>query len=261
MPRRGCDPVTVEGNRATDPERFPFPASGARKDSSLAIRKLPEGRPVGYPLLRMDARDLGALKSEIGQAVGMGFVGASPPPTELRPSNENGHPTLRQHEVLPTIERFWCCVMRVFEAWAQTPRFFRNVAISVPTFVIDLGLLYFLVRRAHLEYLVATVVSFLVANMLSYFLARRLVFIGTKRGVRAGLFYFLAIAALSGFALTPLMWLFVSVFHVKIILSRIATASIVGVGGYLLNLVFNFRVVGAERLAAAPDPLPKRPPA
>jgi len=127
-------------------------------------------------------------------------------------------------------------------AWAQAPRFVRNAAISFPTFLIDLGLLFLLVRRGHVDYLVATIVSFLIANGLSYFLARRLVFVETKRRVGAGLLYFLAIAALSAFALTPLMWLSVSVLHVDVILSRLGSAGIVGVGGYLLNLIVNFRV-------------------
>jgi putative flippase GtrA len=118
--------------------------------------------------------------------------------------------------------------------------------ISLPTFLTDLGLLFLLVRYAHLNYLVATVVAFLVANGLSYFLARWLVFVGTNRGVRAGLVYFLAIAALSAFALMPLMWLSVSVFRVDVILSRIVAASIVGVGGYMLNLMFNFRVARVQ---------------
>ena len=122
--------------------------------------------------------------------------------------------------------------------------------ISLPTFLTDLGLLFLLVRYAHLNYLVATVVAFLAINGLSYFLARWLVFAGTKRGVRVGLVYFLAIAALSAFALMPLMWLCVSVFHVDVILSRIVTASIVGVGGYMLNLMFNFRVA---RVQCAPQ--------
>jgi putative flippase GtrA len=134
----------------------------------------------------------------------------------------------------------------LFAAWGQAPRFVRNAAISAPTFLIDLGLLFLLVRRVHLDYLVATIVSFLVANALGYFLARRLVFVGTTRGVRAGLIYFLAIAALSGCALTPLMWLLVTVLHFGVILSRIGAAIIVGLGGYLLNLTVNFRVGGVS---------------
>jgi putative flippase GtrA len=127
------------------------------------------------------------------------------------------------------------------------------VAISLSTLLIDLGLLHLLVQRARLGYLAATVVSFLVSNVLSYFLARRLVFAETNRGVKAGLFNFLAIAVLSAFALTALMWLFVSIFHLQIILSRIVAASVVGAGGYLLNLVFNFRVDGGERAPATRD--------
>jgi putative flippase GtrA len=147
--------------------------------------------------------------------------------------------------------RYRAGLTHALAAWERAPRIVRNGVISLPTFLIDLGLLFLLARRAHLNYLVATVVSFLVANALGYFLARRLVFAGTSRGVKAGLVYFLVIAALSAFALTPLMWLSVSVFHVDIILSRIITASIVGVGGYLLNLVFNFRVA---HTLGAPQP-------
>jgi len=135
---------------------------------------------------------------------------------------------------------------RLFVAWCQAPRFARNVAISLPTFLFDLGLLFLLVRRAHLDYLVATVVSFLVAHGLSYFLVRWLVFAGTKRGLSAGLVYFLAIGALSAFSVALLMWLSVSVFHFDVILSRIGAASIVGVGGYLLNLMVNFRVARTQ---------------
>jgi putative flippase GtrA len=74
--------------------------------------------------------------------------------------------------------------------------------------------------------------------------ARWLVFEGAQRGVRAGLLHFLAIAALSVLAVTVLMWVSVSVLHMDVILSRIISAAVVGVGGYLLNLVFNIRVAG-----------------
>ncbi|MDQ2860599.1 MAG: GtrA family protein [Pseudomonadota bacterium] len=135
---------------------------------------------------------------------------------------------------------------RFFVAWGQAPRFVRNAAISLPTFLFDLGLLFLLVRRAHLDYLVATVAAFLVANGLSYFLARWLVFAETKRGMRAGFIYFLAIATLSAITVAFMMWLSVSVFHFDLILSRIGAASIVGVGGYLLNLMLNFRVARTQ---------------
>ncbi len=137
--------------------------------------------------------------------------------------------------------------MRVFEVREEILRFLRNVAISLPTFLVDLGLLYLLVHEAHVEYLAATVASFLASHVLSYFLARWFVFSGTRRGVNVGLVYFMVIASLAAFVLTLLMWLFVTVFHLEIMFSRIASASITGVGGYLLNLIFNFRVAGIAR--------------
>lgn len=126
--------------------------------------------------------------------------------------------------------------------WEQIPRFLRNALISLPTFLGDLGLLVVLVRYLHLDYLLATIIAFLAANLLSYLLARRLVFAGSRRGLEAGCVYFLAIAALSALMLTPLMWVLVGVFHFDYLLSRILAAGIVGVGGYSLNLIFNFRV-------------------
>jgi putative flippase GtrA len=132
-------------------------------------------------------------------------------------------------------------------AWGKAPRFARNAAISFPAFLFDLGLLFLLVRAIHLDYLVATIVAFLVANGLSYFLARWLVFDGTKRGLSAGFVYFLVIAALSAFAVTLMMWLAVSVLHFDVILSRIGAAGVTGVGGYLLNLMLNFRVARTQR--------------
>ena len=137
--------------------------------------------------------------------------------------------------------------MRVFKVREEILRFSRNVAISLPTFLVDLGLLYLLVQYAHVEYLAATVGSFLASHLLSYFLARWFVFSGTSRGVKVGLVYFLVIASLAAFVLTLLMWLFVTVLHLEVMFSRIASASITGVGGYLLNLIFNFRVAGTGR--------------
>ena len=134
---------------------------------------------------------------------------------------------------------------RALAAWGRAPRFFRNAAISLPTFLIDLGLLYVLVRDAHLHYLAATIVAFFVANALGYFLARWLVFEGTTRGVRAGLVYFLAIAGASAVAVMAMMWVSVSLLHIEVIVARILSAAVVGVGGYLLNLMLNFRVARA----------------
>jgi putative flippase GtrA len=135
-------------------------------------------------------------------------------------------------------------LMRASAAWSKAPRFVRNAAISLPTFLLDLGALFLLVHRAHVGYLPATVLAFLLANGVGYFLSRWWVFTGTSRGLRAGLVYFFAIAAISALTLTPLMWLLVGVFHLGVILSRIVAASMVGVGGYLVNLIFNFRVAG-----------------
>lgn len=134
-------------------------------------------------------------------------------------------------------------------AWHRLPRFVRNALVSLPTFLLDLALLYLLVRRAHLPYLAGTLVAFFVSNVLGYLLSRRFVFEETTRPLGSGLVYFLIIAMLSAAGLTPLMWLFVTGLHLELIWSRIAAACIVGTAGYLLNLIFNFRI-GRRRVGA-----------
>lgn len=103
-------------------------------------------------------------------------------------------------------------------------------------------LLIVLVRCLHWPYLAATIIAFLLVNLVSYLLARRLVFAETRRGMKTGLAYYILIAALSGAMLTALMWVLVGVLHVNYVASRIVAAGAAGIGGYLLNLVFNFRL-------------------
>ena len=130
---------------------------------------------------------------------------------------------------------------RVAVAWARTPRFVRNVLVSMPTFLLDLGLMVGLVQYVHLDYRPATILSFFVTHIIGYVLVRRLVFAESGRGPMSGLVYFLAIAATGVLLITPLMWLLVSAFHVEYVVSRVVAGVIVGLGGYLVNRYGIFR--------------------
>jgi putative flippase GtrA len=134
--------------------------------------------------------------------------------------------------------RLWS---RMGVAWARTPRFVRNVLVSLPTFVLDLGLMIVLVQYVGLDYRPATIASFFVTHIFSYALLRRLVFTGSDRAPMSGLVYFLAIAATGVLLITPLMWLLVSAFHIEYVVSRVVAGVIVGLGGYLVNRYGIFR--------------------
>jgi putative flippase GtrA len=169
-------------------------------------------------------------------------MGAISPPPDGDDSGVGASGTRMPADPVPPQPRPLTALAWLSRAWERAPRFVRNVSISLPTFLLDLGLLFVLVRAAHLSYLPATILAFVVANGLSYFLARWLVFEGSQRGLRTGLVYYLLIAGGSALALTGLMWLCVSVLHIDVIVSRVLAASLTGIGGYLLNLLLNFRV-------------------
>lgn len=130
---------------------------------------------------------------------------------------------------------------RVAVTWTRLPRFVRNVLVSLPTFLLDLGLMVVLVQYVGLDYRPATIIAFFVTHILGYVLVRRLVFAESGRGPMSGLVYFLAIAATGVLLITPLMWMLVSWFHVEYVVSRVIAGVIVGLGGYLVNRYGIFR--------------------
>jgi len=125
--------------------------------------------------------------------------------------------------------------------------------VSLPTFLFDLALLVILIQWLRMTYVIATVVAFIATNVLSYFLARRLVFAESRRGLKSGLVYFLAIASVSTLLLAPLMWLLVDVIRLGYFPSRILVAGVLGIAGYASNLLLNFQLP-----MSAEFPLPTR---
>ena len=123
-------------------------------------------------------------------------------------------------------------------------RFFRYSMIGGGTFLIDLSLLFVWTDFLRINYLLAACFSFILAVSLNYFISRKYVFHGSTRNKKEGYTWFIGIA-LSGMAIVAgMMYILVSRLAMNYLIARVFVALFTGVWNYLLNLYFNFRVVG-----------------
>lgn len=125
-----------------------------------------------------------------------------------------------------------------------TRRFFRYASVGVTTLGFDLVLLYLATEFAGVPYYIMTPVAFLLAVSLNYFLSRAHVFRGTSRKAHNGYAYFILIALAGAAVTTGGVALLVQYLGLYYILARLLVAGLVGIGNYLMNLHFNFKVAG-----------------
>ncbi|MBU1292727.1 GtrA family protein [Patescibacteria group bacterium] len=125
-----------------------------------------------------------------------------------------------------------------------TRRFIRYAIIGVSTLLFDLLLLAGLTELVGVQYYIATPFAFLIAVSINYALSRMHVFRGTMRPVHHGYAYFIGLACLGAFVTTSGVALLVTFFGLYYLLARVLVAGFVGMANYLLNLHFNFKVVG-----------------
>jgi len=123
-------------------------------------------------------------------------------------------------------------------------RFGKYSAIGVFTFLCDLGMLYAAVSWFGIAYYIATPVTFLIAVSGNYVLSRQMVFKGTTRSLHGGYVYFIVAALLGAGVTTGLVAVLVSFVGFYFVAARVAVAGVIGVGNYLFNLYFSFKVAG-----------------
>lgn len=125
-------------------------------------------------------------------------------------------------------------------------RFLRYTLVGGSTLLFDLALLYLITTYLAVPYYIATPLAFLVAVSINYVVSRRFVFRGTERGHVHGYSYFIT-AALVGAGITTLgVTVLVAYAGLYFMLARVLTACVVGIGNYLFNLFYNFKVVGVH---------------
>lgn len=123
-------------------------------------------------------------------------------------------------------------------------RFLKYAIVGGSTFAFDLALLWIMTEVFLIPYLVSTALAFIVAVSINYFVSRKYVFKGTSRKIHHGYMYFILIAGGGALAVTGAVALLVTTLALHYLVARVLVACIVGIGNYLFNLHFNFKVVG-----------------
>jgi putative flippase GtrA len=118
--------------------------------------------------------------------------------------------------------------------------------VGVGTLLFDLALLYVATTILSIPYYISTPVSFFIAVSINYAISRSHVFKETVRSWHGGYAYFILVAVGGAVLTTGLVIGLVTYFHLYYLVARVLVASIVGMGNYLINLHFNFKVAGTH---------------
>ena len=127
---------------------------------------------------------------------------------------------------------------------ASLVRFSRYFAIGASTFLLDLAMLYVAVSMLSIALYVATPCSFLIAVSINYAFSRHIVFSKTNRTWNEGYTLFIVAALLGAVVTTSVVTTLVTYAGFYYLVARVIAAGIVGMGNYLFNLYFNFKVAG-----------------
>lgn len=123
-------------------------------------------------------------------------------------------------------------------------RFSKYATTGFATFIIDLAILFIFIDLFNLYYLLVSAFSFLIATTFNYFLVRKFVFNKTRRRVHTGYLFFAVLSMIGLVVVTGAMILLVEYFGWHYVFARAAAVSIVFGINYIINLHFNFQVVG-----------------
>jgi len=134
----------------------------------------------------------------------------------------------------------------VWERWRGLVRLLKYAGVGIPTFVLDLGILYVLTDILHIHYVVSASAAFIIAFSLNYHLSRKYVFSETLRSMRAGYAIFLCVGGSGLFLIAGLMYLCVDIAGMDYMVSRILIASLIGLWNYYINLYVTFRVAESQ---------------
>ena len=126
-------------------------------------------------------------------------------------------------------------------------RFLRYALVGGSTFAFDLALIWMMTELFGVPYWLSTWLGFVIAVSLNYFISRRFVFRGTGRRIDHGYAFFILFALGGAAFIAGAVTLLVTLFGLHYLVARIGIAAIVGIGNYLFNLHFNFRVAGQHQ--------------
>ena len=122
-------------------------------------------------------------------------------------------------------------------------RFLRFFVVGFLTLLGELALTAFLLYTLGIPAIPAIGLGFFISLVLSYFLFRKYAFHGTKRKHASGFTYFCIIAVMGVSVSMAGAELAINFLGIHPLVARFLVAGVTGVLNFLINLVYNFKVV------------------
>lgn len=126
--------------------------------------------------------------------------------------------------------------------WPMFRKCLKYGLVGGGTFLIELPLLYLLLKYTTLHYTVAITLLFILATISNYYFSRKFVFKDTTRGVKSGYIFFLAISGIGLLLTLSIVYLLVDVFGVNVLISRTIAVGLVYLWNFGANQYFNFKL-------------------
>lgn len=122
-------------------------------------------------------------------------------------------------------------------------RGFKYGFVGGGTFLLDLSIVWVLTTLLALNYSIAIAIGFFIGVSVNFLISYRFVFSGTTQTQGRGYRNFLLIACGGAIAISLSTTFLVEYFALTLYIARIIVATVVGIGNFLINALFNFKVV------------------
>ncbi len=122
-------------------------------------------------------------------------------------------------------------------------RGWKYTTVGVTTFIIDMGILFALVKLTPIFYPVAVAIGFLIGVSINYYLLYHWVFSGTERKFHHGYLYFVSLAILGAFMISGGTALLYENLPISLLMARTIMGGTTGFIGFFVNSFFNFKMV------------------
>ena len=123
-------------------------------------------------------------------------------------------------------------------------QFFRYIFVGFTSFIVDIGILYFLTEYLGLFYLISAAIAFIIALITNYILCIKWIF--TKRKIKSKKFefgIFITIGILGLFFNEIFIWLFTSQFGINYLISKILTAIVILLYNFLSRRIILYPLI------------------
>lgn len=120
-------------------------------------------------------------------------------------------------------------------------KLFKYGLVGGSTFLVELFILYFLLKYTNIHYSVAITLLFILATISNYLLSRAFVFKEASRGWKTGYLFFLLIAIIGLLLTLGIVAFMVEMLNIDVLISRIVAVALVYLWNFGANQYFNFK--------------------